>query len=96
MVGQSANCSDYDSRTPLHIASSKGQVEVIKILLEAKAKLNPMDQFQRTPLMEACRQRQMGAARALFDAGAVLGFGQEEMKFDHRNSSMRLRRRKNL
>lgn len=77
VTGQSPNCCDYDRRTPLHVAASKGQVDVIKILLDAKAQINSMDNFLRTPLMEACRQRQMGAARTLHDAGAQLGFGED-------------------
>jgi len=77
VTGQSPNCCDYDKRTPLHVAASKGQVEVIKVLIDAKATINSMDHFMRTPLMEACRQRQMGAARALHDAGAQLGFGED-------------------
>lgn len=85
VTGQSPNCCDYDRRTPLHVAAAKGQVEVIKILLDAKAQINSMDNFSRTPLMEACRQRQMGAARALHDAGAQLGFG-EDMSLKVRHS----------
>ena len=26
------NCSDYDKRTPLHLASAEGKVEVVKFL----------------------------------------------------------------
>lgn len=80
VTGQSPNLADYDGRTPLHIAASKGQVEVIKILLDAKASMNPMDHFARTPLMEACRQRQMAAARALHDVGAQLGFSDQHVQ----------------
>ncbi|CAJ1345028.1 unnamed protein product, partial [Effrenium voratum] len=82
VTGQSPNCCDYDHRTPLHVAASKGQTGVISVLVDSKAQINAMDHFGRTPLMEACRQRQMSAARALHEAGALLGFGEAVVKDD--------------
>jgi len=83
--GHSPNAADYDSRTPLHIASSRGQVDVIKILIDSKAQIDCVDHFGRTPLMEACRQRQMAAAKLLHENGAMLGF---EKDFEPRVSSV--------
>jgi ankyrin repeat protein len=69
-----ADCSDYDNRTPLHIAASKGHVQAVNLLLGADADLNALDNFNRTPLMEALRSKRMGAADLIFSCGGSLGF----------------------
>lgn len=43
------NCSDYDKRTPLHLAAAEGKVEVVKFLLE-KGALSTKDRWNNTPL----------------------------------------------
>jgi len=74
LVGHSASCADYDRRTPLHIAAASGRVEAIELLVERKAELSPLDNFGRTPLLEACRSRQQACAEVLHQKGAELGF----------------------
>jgi len=72
--GHSANCADYDRRSPLHIAAANGELQAIELLIDKKASINIVDHFGRTPLVEACRSRQDAAAKLLFERGARLGF----------------------
>ncbi len=51
--GGDFNLPDYDGRTPLHLASSEGHLEVVKYLLEHGASLHVSDRFNRTPLDNA-------------------------------------------
>eukprot|EP00057_Strongylocentrotus_purpuratus_P004072 XP_003727953.1 PREDICTED: trichohyalin isoform X1 [Strongylocentrotus purpuratus] len=47
------NTLDKENRTPLHLACSKGHIDVIDIIIACKAKLNMCDNDQRSPLMKA-------------------------------------------
>ncbi|XP_061898756.1 ankyrin repeat domain-containing protein 26 isoform X6 [Entelurus aequoreus] len=47
------NQVDKQNRTALHIACANGNYEVVKFLVEKKAKLNLCDNQNRTPLMKA-------------------------------------------
>jgi len=47
--------SDYDLRTPLHVAIAGRHLEVVKFLLDRGADLNAEDRFGGTPLEEAHR-----------------------------------------
>ncbi|KAI6170683.1 No extended memory [Aphelenchoides bicaudatus] len=45
---------DYDKRTALHVASSEGQIEIVKFLLGiARVKADPVDRWGRTPMDDA-------------------------------------------
>ena len=63
--GLSANSRDYDGRTGLHITASQGHTEAVMLLLSKGADPSPIDNFGRTPLLEAVRSRQEPAARLL-------------------------------
>ncbi|CAF0763436.1 unnamed protein product [Didymodactylos carnosus] len=47
------NVKDKDNRTPLHLAVAAGHLNIVKFLVERKAKLNLADSDQRTPLVKA-------------------------------------------
>ncbi|KAK6920132.1 Ankyrin repeat [Dillenia turbinata] len=51
--GVDTNWGDYDKRTALHLASSEGCNEIVKLLLEKGADVNSLDRWGRTPLSDA-------------------------------------------
>jgi len=48
--GLEASVKDLDQRTPLHIAASRGNVEIVKFLLEKNAYIEANDANNQTPL----------------------------------------------
>ncbi len=50
--------ADYDLRTPLHLASCEGQVEVVQFLISHKVDISPKDRWGNTPLDDAVRHNQ--------------------------------------
>ncbi|KMZ75746.1 putative Protein kinase [Zostera marina] len=44
---------DYDSRTPLHVASLHGWIDVAKCLIDFGADINALDRWKNTPLDDA-------------------------------------------
>jgi ankyrin repeat protein len=46
-LGMDVNRSDSDGRTPLHIVSSEGNYETVKLLLQHGANLNAKDRWER-------------------------------------------------
>lgn len=59
-------------RSPLHYASSNGNLESIKLLLAAGADVNGLDKNKRTPLHLAAIQNDPEIILALLDAGAQI------------------------
>ncbi|CAK9191193.1 unnamed protein product [Sphagnum troendelagicum] len=51
--GASANASDYDGRTALHLAASEGHVPVVELLLQHGVDVNPVDRWGDTPLADS-------------------------------------------
>ncbi|XP_037774690.1 ankyrin-3-like [Penaeus monodon] len=64
------NCRDSFGSTPLHIAASHSDLEMMSALLEAGASTEVKDQFGDRPLHTATRAGSVGVVKALLDAGA--------------------------
>lgn len=56
--------------TPLHVASAKGNIQLIKSLLKQGHPVNVQDAAGWSPLHEACNQGNVEAARILIESGA--------------------------
>eukprot|EP01006_Ploeotia_vitrea_P055643 TRINITY_DN68020_c1_g11_i1.p1 TRINITY_DN68020_c1_g11~~TRINITY_DN68020_c1_g11_i1.p1 ORF type:complete len:714 (-),score=53.20 TRINITY_DN68020_c1_g11_i1:478-2460(-) len=65
------NISDYDLRTPLHLACAEGQLETATWLLERGASVHNKDRFGNTPLDDAKRHNHHDVAAILRRAGAM-------------------------
>ena len=57
-------------RTPLHLASKQGELDVARYLVEAGANVNKKMEDGRTPLHFASEQGELDVARYLVEAGA--------------------------
>ncbi len=68
--GARVGSTDQLGRTALHLAASNGRIEVMGILLDAKASLTPKDSDGLTPLLRAARSLQGEAVELLLNRGA--------------------------
>ena len=67
--GLDPNSSDYDLRTPLHIAASERKPKAVQLLLSYGARSNVEDRWHRTPLADAIDSVQKaGISTAEYDA----------------------------
>ncbi|TNN07890.1 Ankyrin repeat and death domain-containing protein 1A isoform 1 [Schistosoma japonicum] len=64
------NVRDSFDRTPLHLASSSGNLQIVKLLVEGKAIVDPVDKFGITPLFWAVYNNYKHVAYYLLDMGA--------------------------
>lgn len=64
-AGADVNLSDYDQRTPLHVAASNDNSLVIQFLLTHSADRTKKDRWGRTPLEEAMRSESWKAVQLL-------------------------------
>ncbi|KAL8112010.1 hypothetical protein AgCh_019643 [Apium graveolens] len=72
---------DYDNRTPLHVASLHGWIEVAKCLIEFGADVNSQDRWKNTPLADAEGAKKKSMIELLKSHGG-LSFGQSGSHFE--------------
>lgn len=65
--GISPDAADYDARTPLHLAASRGHEPVVRYLVRHVRNLAPTDRWGQTPLDDARRHDHQGVV-ALIEA----------------------------
>ena len=71
--------SDYDARTPLHVAASEGNVAVVEYLLKSGASVHARDRNNDTPLLCAIKSCQRDVVRSLIACGAHLQLSSLEL-----------------
>ncbi|KAL8234227.1 hypothetical protein R6Q59_020327 [Mikania micrantha] len=71
-AGINPNNTDYDGRSPLHMAAIKGYADVIQFLLQKGAVINATDNVGNTPLFEAIENGHDMVVSMLVEAGAFL------------------------
>ena len=65
-LGHNMNASDYDGRTPLHLAAAEGQQDCVRFLLyKCEVEPGPRDRWGFTPLSEAERAGHLAVSRLL-------------------------------
>lgn len=79
--GNLVNARDYDNRTPLHVASLHGWIDVAKCLLEFGADVNSQDRWKNTPLADAEGAKKYSMIELLKSHGG-LSFGQNGSHFE--------------
>ncbi|KAM1638248.1 hypothetical protein EV1_015777 [Malus domestica] len=71
-AGADPNKMDYDGRSPLHVAASKGFVDITRFLIEQGAAAEMSDKYGNTPLLEAIKNGHDEVGSLLVKAGASL------------------------
>ncbi|KAK9062199.1 hypothetical protein SSX86_019385 [Deinandra increscens subsp. villosa] len=70
--GADPNKKDYDGRSPLHLAASKGHMDITLFLIETRVEVNISDNFGNTPLFEAIKNGHDNIASVLVNEGGSL------------------------
>ncbi|KAJ2742698.1 hypothetical protein GGI20_004296 [Coemansia sp. BCRC 34301] len=74
--GASVNTADTAGRTPLHVASSCGNVEAVRLLIHMGANVNATDRIGNTPLTIAATGARTNVILPLLEGGADPRIGQ--------------------
>jgi len=73
LAGADLCASDYDGRTPLHLAAAQGEAAAVDFLMEGGAVPSAVDRFGNTPISEAERQGHTAIAAKLRAAAELAG-----------------------
>ncbi|XP_071707836.1 potassium channel SKOR-like [Rutidosis leptorrhynchoides] len=71
-AGADLNKKDYDGRSPLHLAASKGHEDITRFLIQNGVEVNILDNFGNTPLLEALKNGYDNIASLIVKAGGLL------------------------
>ncbi|GMP25662.1 hypothetical protein CsSME_00002422 [Camellia sinensis var. sinensis] len=71
-AGADPNKTDYDGRSPLHLAVSRGYEDITLFLIQCRVDINISDKFGNTPLLEALKNGHDRVASILVKEGAAL------------------------
>ncbi|OMO95506.1 hypothetical protein CCACVL1_05394 [Corchorus capsularis] len=71
-AGADPKKTDYDGRSPLHLAASKGHEDITSFLLQHEVDINLKDKFGNTPLLEAIKNGHDQLAALLIREGASI------------------------
>ncbi len=87
--GKCADSADIFGKTSLHTASSRGDVEIVELLLETGMEVNTKNRFGWTPLHLASSKGHIEIVEMLLQAGADCGvknkFGRTSLDYAVRN-----------
>ncbi|XP_020090467.1 potassium channel KOR1-like isoform X2 [Ananas comosus] len=71
-AGADPKKTDYDGRSPLHLAASRGHEDIVSFLIREGVDINLPDKFGNTPLLEAVKEGHDRVASLLYKEGAEL------------------------
>ncbi|XP_050102650.1 potassium channel SKOR-like isoform X2 [Malus sylvestris] len=71
-TGADPNKTDYDGRSPLHLAALKGHEDITLFLIQEGVDINIKDNFGNTPLLEAIKNGNDRVSSLLIQQGASL------------------------
>ncbi|KAG5247268.1 Potassium channel SKOR family protein [Salix suchowensis] len=71
-AGADPNRTDYDGRSPLHLAASRGFEDTTLFLIQEGVDINIKDKFGNTPLLEAIKNGHDRVSSLLSKQGAIL------------------------
>ena len=86
----SLEISDYDLRTPLHVAVSLGKLDMVTFLLSLNVPASPVDRWGATPLWSALCEGKKDICQVLRSRGGEIKQSNQAVTFNRDQSSMTL------